>query len=193
MSSSRAIHFVTLACAGVVLLGTVTAGQSRNAELAASADQPPPPALPVFRDPKTGTTWTPDAVGQDDEAAELPDRDSDGNPVFPTAPIELKPRLHPIGKVPGAANPSSPLVEMDSPSVQTAPDGHWYVVFYVQNNSDSTLATEVACIFGNRGRTVARAVIFVPAVEAGTRAALYFTGPTNTISPDSMTCEVSPP
>lgn len=85
------------------------------------------------------------------------------------------------------------LIEIDNPSIQTVPEGHWCVVFYLQNNSDSAFATEVACTFGNGDRTIARAVVFVPSVESGTRVAVYFTAPISTLFLDVMTCRVSPP
>jgi hypothetical protein len=192
MTSSRVIRFAALAFLSALLMPALVAGQPVESRRVASADQPLRPDPPVFRDPKTGTLWSPDTVNQDDRP-EPSERGPDGQPVFPGPPIELKPRIHLIGNVPVTAGPSVPLIEIDNPSIQTAPEDHWHVVFYLQNNSDSTLAAEVACTFGNEGRTVARAVVFVPTVKAGTRVAVYFAEPTTTLFLDAMTCQVSPP
>jgi hypothetical protein len=192
MGSNRIARFVVLACAGAFVLPPLTLGQSQDPQLAANVEQALPQNVPVFRDPRTGAVWSPDEADQDDSPSErgfVPG----GQSVLPGPPIELNPGIRLIGRVPIVTSASGALLEIDNPSIQTVPEGHWYVVFYLQNNSDSAFATEVACIFGNGDRTIARAVVFVPSVESGTRVAVYFTGPISTIFLDAMTCRVSSP
>jgi hypothetical protein len=194
MHSRRLNGLIVLAFAsGICLVPHLAAGQLLRPQLAAAMEAPLSQDVPTFRDPKTGQIFTPYNVGQDGKPLDPSDRafDPGGQAVVPGPPIEIAPRISSVGKVPITAGPTVPLIEIDNLSIHTSPSGHWHVVFFLQNNSDSTLAAEVACTFQNGEKAVARAVVYVPPAAPGDRLAVFFTGPSTTVFLDKMTCQVT--
>ena len=150
---------------------------------------------PGFRDPLTGKVWTPDNVGEDGKPLDPSDRafDPGGQAVVVGKPSEQMPRIQRVGRVPVTAGPTVPLVEIDNLALKVNPGGRWRAVLYLQNNSASMLAVDIACAFTNEGKPVSETILHVPPVASGERLGLSVHGPASESYVDRVACNVMSP
>jgi hypothetical protein len=154
-----------------------------------------------FRDPKTGTVWTPENVSKDNrlEPSNQPnspaDRAFDPRAQIATAgAIEVqRPAANLMGTVPITAGPSMPIVTLDGPSLQAIPGQRWLTVLYITNNSGGAINPEVGCTFTNGGRAAQETRIIVPPAGPGQRLGFPVYGPRTDIFVDRVLCRVISP
>jgi hypothetical protein len=161
-----------------------------HAQLAQSSD------AAQFRDPKTGTMWTPDNVGQDGKPLVGPeDRafDPQGQAVANEGVVEQKVRAIHVGTVPITAGPNVPLIEADSTSLRVIPGGRWEFLVYLNNNSSLTLAPVLTCQFANGDKPVAVTRALVSPMLAGERVGLAIYGPQAQFFVDKASCQIATP
>jgi hypothetical protein len=147
-----------------------------------------------FRDPKTGTMWTPDNVGQDGKPLVGPeDRafDPQGQAVANEGVVEQNVRAIHVGTVPITAGPNVPLIEADSASLHVIPGGRWEFLVYLNNNSALTLAPVLTCQFTNGDKPVAVTRALVSPMVAGERVGLAIYGPQAQFFVDKASCQIA--
>ena len=160
-----------------------------------AAAEPAAPAVPSFRDPKTGQVWTPDNVGGGPEP--LTEEDRAFNPrnqaVAAGRVYRQRAQVRVVGRVPITAGPTVPLVEIDNVTLGVQPAAHWRVVMYLQNNSASTFAPSLDCRFTNGTTPVMVTHVMIAPVAGGDRVGLVFFGPPSDIFVDRVSCSVLSP
>ncbi|MBN9541107.1 MAG: hypothetical protein J0H77_30510, partial [Alphaproteobacteria bacterium] len=100
------------------------------------------PAVPEFRDPKTGRVWNQNNVGTNPigkpTAADLA-----FDPLAQAARIDgvviQRPTAVRLGWSQPMAGPNVPLVSLDNASLSAVAGKRWQVVLYVNNNANGTM------------------------------------------------------
>lgn len=193
------IAVTTLAsAAGLAAFALTHAASAQAPRPQINATAQPMPNEPQFRDPKTGQIWTPSNVGEGAGGGK-PTSPSDRafNPRQQTTTaqgvIDQDVGMQQVGTVPITAGPTVPLVNIDNVSLSVAPSRRWRTVLYLNNNSASTFAPIVGCVFNNGGRTVERTRGLLPPIAGGERVGLAIYGPPAETFVDSVQCHVDSP
>jgi hypothetical protein len=180
---------VSLCLATIPMAPAVWAQAAKSAvEVAASQ------GVPEFRDPKTGTVWTPENVGRDGKPI-LPE-DQAFDPAAQSAPVSVvlqKAIAKPVGTVPVTVGPTVPILNMESMTLRAVPGQRWHLVMYLNNNSNQPVSPVLECRFTNGGKLVTATRVEVSQVGASVRAGIAVAGPRVQYFVDKASCQVISP
>ena len=186
---NRSLMAVSLCLAGITLAPAVLAQAAKSrVEVAATT------GVPEFRDPKTGTVWTPENVGQGGKPI-LPE-DHAFDPAAQSAPLQVvlqKATARPVGMVPVTVGPTVPVVNMENTMLRAIPGQRWQVVMYLNNNSAQAIDPVVDCRFTNGGKLVTATQAQVSPIGPSVRAGISVMGPRVTYFVDSVACQIVSP
>jgi hypothetical protein len=154
------------------------------------------PAVPEFRDPKTGRVWNQNNVGNGPVGRPTP-ADLAFDPAGQTTRIDgvvvQRPPTALLGWSPPSAGPNVPLVSLDNPTLSAVPGKRWQVALYVDNNANGTMVPMIDCRFTNGGNAVMETRVLVPALGAGVRAGILIYGPKTELFVDRANCRIVSP
>lgn len=148
-----------------------------------------------FRDPKTGTIWTPENVGRGAPPMSPSDRAFDPRTQAVVTPGIVEQRVDAVrvGSIPVTAGPTVPLVVIHDASLTMVLRGNWQVALQLDNNSADTRSPVVTCGFKNGNQVVQQTRALLPATPGGTRVAFKVNGPRSDIFVDSADCGITQP
>lgn len=176
--------------AGMVLASAVWAQVPRSSvDVAATA------GVPEFRDPKTGQVWTPETVGRNTAPPTGP-QDKAFDPSAQDVPGQVAVQGvqgRPLGTVPIAAGPSTPILAMDGATLRAVPGQRWQIVMYLDNNSGNPVDPVIECRFLNGGNAVMTTRALVARTGPGVRQGLLIYGPRTDAFVDNSSCSVVSP
>ncbi len=191
---------VAAACIAAFTVADAVAQAPRSsvntpAAAGAAAASTATPAVPEFRDPKTGQIWTPLNVGQKSGPTTPQDLafDPAGQAVYVRGVVTQQPSIVPLSSIPITAGPTVPIVNLGDASLSAVPGKRWQIVLYLDNNSANTVVPLLDCRFTNGGRLVQDTNVLVPPVGPGTRVGMVIYGPTTDLYVDQGNCSVKSP
>jgi len=186
---NRSLTVVSICLVSMTLAPAALAQAAKSSvEVAATT------GVPEFRDPKTGTVWTPENVGQGGKPI-LPE-DHAFDPTAQSAPTQLvlqKAIAKPVGTVPVTAGPTVPILNMESTMLRAVPGQRWQVIMYLNNNSNQPVNPVIECRFTNAGNLVTATRAEVSQLGPSVRAGLSIAGPRVQYFVDKASCQVTSP
>ncbi len=186
---NRSLMAVSLCLAMIAAAPAVQAQAAKSSvDVAAST------GVPEFRDPKTGTIWTPENVGQGGKPIRPEDHAFD--PAAQSAPLGLvlqKATARPVGTVPVTAGPTVPILNIESTTLRAVPGQRWQLVMYLNNNSNQPVNPVLECRFTNGGNLVTATRVEVSQMGPSVRAGIAVAGPRVQYFVDKASCQVTSP
>jgi hypothetical protein len=186
---NRSLMAVSLCLATTIVAPAVWAQAAKSSvEVAAST------GVPEFRDPKTGTVWTPENVGRDGKP--VPPEDKAFDPAAQSEPVSVvvqRAIAKPVGTVPVTAGPTVPILNIENMTLRAVPGQRWQLVMYLNNNSNQPVNPVLECRFTNGGNLVTATRVEVSQVGPSVRAGIAVAGPRVQYFVDKASCQAISP